>query len=150
MMSGQLSCGNSETSRDLVTMTGPDLSRRTYCCNMSLCICWFSTLFIYYIKTEKKLQTSGFQFPKKRCFFFFFGRFPGVAPVSSWLEFHVCEDGYGAVVGWYWQGKTEVLGEKPVTVPLRPPQISLGMASHQTRALVVRGHRLTAWGMVQT
>jgi hypothetical protein len=25
-------------------------------------------------------------------------------------------DGYGAMVEWYWQGKTEVLGEKSVTV----------------------------------
>jgi len=30
-------------------------------------------------------------------------------------------NGYGALVEWYWQGKTEVLGGKPVTVPLYPP-----------------------------
>jgi hypothetical protein len=29
----------------------------------------------------------------------------------------------GAPVEWNWQGKTEVLGEKPVPVPLRSPQI---------------------------
>jgi hypothetical protein len=29
-------------------------------------------------------------------------------------------------VEWYWQGKTEELGEKPVPVPLCPPQIPLG------------------------
>jgi hypothetical protein len=29
----------------------------------------------------------------------------------------------GAPVEWYWQGKTEVLGEKPVPVPLYTPQI---------------------------
>jgi hypothetical protein len=29
----------------------------------------------------------------------------------------------GAPVEWNWQGKTEVLGEKPVPVPLCPPQI---------------------------
>ena len=26
---------------------------------------------------------------------------------------------------WNWQGKTEILGEKPVTVPLCPPQIPM-------------------------
>ena len=31
---------------------------------------------------------------------------------------------YGTLVEWYWQGKTEVVGEKPVLVPLCPPQIS--------------------------
>jgi hypothetical protein len=28
---------------------------------------------------------------------------------------------YEARVDWYWQGKTEVLGEKPVPVPFCPP-----------------------------
>jgi len=32
-----------------------------------------------------------------------------------------------ATVEWYWQGKTEELGEKPVPVPLWPPQIPHGM-----------------------
>jgi hypothetical protein len=32
-------------------------------------------------------------------------------------------DEYGAMVERYWQGKTEDLGEKPVPVPLCPPQI---------------------------
>jgi len=27
----------------------------------------------------------------------------------------------GALMDWCWQGKTEVLGEKPVPVPLFPP-----------------------------
>jgi hypothetical protein len=31
-----------------------------------------------------------------------------------------------AKVEWYWQGKTEELGEKPVLVPLCPPQIPHG------------------------
>jgi hypothetical protein len=35
----------------------------------------------------------------------------------------ICE--YGALVEWYWQGETEELGEKPVSVPLYPPQIPL-------------------------
>jgi hypothetical protein len=32
----------------------------------------------------------------------------------------------GALVEWNWQGKTEVLGEKPIPVPLCPPQIPHG------------------------
>jgi hypothetical protein len=35
----------------------------------------------------------------------------------------------GAPVEWNWQGKTEVLGEKPVPVPLCPPQIPHGLVS---------------------
>ena len=30
---------------------------------------------------------------------------------------------YGAMVEWYWQGETEVLGEKPVPMPLHLPEI---------------------------
>jgi hypothetical protein len=33
-----------------------------------------------------------------------------------------------APVEWNWQGKTEVLEEKPVQVPLCPPQISYGLS----------------------
>jgi hypothetical protein len=32
----------------------------------------------------------------------------------------------GAPVEWHWQGKPDVLGEKPVPVPLCPPQIPHG------------------------
>jgi hypothetical protein len=39
-----------------------------------------------------------------------------------------------ATVEWYWQGKTEELGEKPVPVPLCPPQISHGLTRARTRA----------------
>jgi hypothetical protein len=50
-----------------------------------------------------------------------------------------------ATVEWYWQGKTEKLGEKPVPVPLCPPQIPHGLTRARTRASVVRGRRLTTW-----
>jgi hypothetical protein len=40
----------------------------------------------------------------------------------------VDEDEYGALMEWYWQRKTEVLGEKPVPMPLYPQQISHGLA----------------------
>jgi hypothetical protein len=43
----------------------------------------------------------------------------------------------------YWQGKNEELGEKPVPVPLCPPQISHGLTQARNRASAVRGRRLT-------
>ena len=46
---------------------------------------------------------------------------------------------------WNWQGKTEVLGEKPILVPLCPPQIPHGQTRDRNRASTVRGRRLTAW-----
>jgi hypothetical protein len=50
---------------------------------------------------------------------------------------------YGALVEWYWQGKTEVLGEKTVPVPLCPPQISHRLTWDRTLASAVSGRRLT-------
>jgi hypothetical protein len=51
----------------------------------------------------------------------------------------------GALVEWNWQGKTDVLGEKPVPVPLCQPQIPHGLTRYRTRASAVGGRRLTAW-----
>jgi hypothetical protein len=48
-----------------------------------------------------------------------------------------------ATVEWYWRGKTKELGEKPVPMPLCPPQIPHGF----TRASMVRGRWLTTWAM---
>jgi hypothetical protein len=55
----------------------------------------------------------------------------------------------GASVEWNWQVKTEVLGEKPVPVPLCPPQIPYGLTRNGSRASAVRGRRLTAWAMAR-
>jgi hypothetical protein len=55
----------------------------------------------------------------------------------------------GAPVEWNWQGKTEVLGEKPVPVPLCPPQIPHWLTRDRTRAAAVEGRRLTAWAMAR-
>jgi hypothetical protein len=55
----------------------------------------------------------------------------------------------GAPMEWNWQGKTEVLGEKPVPVPLCPPQIPHRLARDLTRAFAVGGRRLTAWAMAR-
>jgi BMFP domain-containing protein YqiC len=46
-------------------------------------------------------------------------------------------------------GENRQLGEKPVPVPLCPPQISYGLTWDRTRASVVRGRRLTAWAMAR-
>jgi hypothetical protein len=54
-----------------------------------------------------------------------------------------------ATVEWYWQGKTEEFGEKPVPVPLHPPQIPHGMARTQTRDRAVKDRWLTAWPMAR-
>jgi hypothetical protein len=56
---------------------------------------------------------------------------------------------HGAPVEWNWQGKTEVLGEKPVPVPLCPPQIPHGLTRYRPRASAVGGRRLTAWAMAR-
>jgi hypothetical protein len=55
-----------------------------------------------------------------------------------------------APVEWNWQGKTEVLGEKPAPVPLCPPQIPYGLTRDRTRACAVGGRPLTAWAMART
>jgi hypothetical protein len=54
-----------------------------------------------------------------------------------------------ATVEWYWQVKTEELGEKPVPVPLCPPQIPHGLTRARTRDCAVRGWRLTTWAMAR-
>jgi hypothetical protein len=55
----------------------------------------------------------------------------------------------GAPVEWNWHRKTEVLGGKPVPVPLCPPQIPHGLTRDRTLASAVRGRRLTAWAMAR-
>jgi hypothetical protein len=45
--------------------------------------------------------------------------------------------------------ETEVLGEKPVPVPLYPPQIPHELTRDRTRASPVGGRRLTAWAMAR-
>jgi hypothetical protein len=55
----------------------------------------------------------------------------------------------GAPVEWNWQGKTEVLGGKPVPVPLCPQQTPHGLTRDRTRVSAVEGRRLTAWAVAR-
>jgi hypothetical protein len=66
-----------------------------------------------------------------------------------WLVFFVFPCNV-APVKWNWQGKTKVLGGKPVPVPLCPPQIPHGLTRDRTRASAVEGRRLTAWAMARS
>jgi hypothetical protein len=70
-------------------------------------------------------------------------------PVRRKMRFFLLFHFNGTPVEWNGQGKTEVLWEKPVPVPLCPPQILHGPTRDRTRASVVRGRRLTAWAMAR-
>jgi hypothetical protein len=52
-------------------------------------------------------------------------------------------------VEWNLQGKTKVLGEKPVPVPLCPPQTPRGLTRDRNRASAVEDRRLTAWALAR-
>jgi hypothetical protein len=54
-----------------------------------------------------------------------------------------------AMVEWYIIGKTRELREKPVPVPLCPPQIPHGLIWTWTWASTVRGRQLTFWAMAR-
>jgi hypothetical protein len=70
-------------------------------------------------------------------------------PIGKMMRFFLFFQFNGAMVEWNWQGKTEVLGEKPVPVPLCPLQIPHGLTRNWSRASVVRGRQLTTWAMAQ-
>jgi hypothetical protein len=54
----------------------------------------------------------------------------------------------GAPVEWNWQGKPDTR-EKPVPMPLCPPQIPHGLTRDWTWASAVGGRRLTAWAVAR-
>jgi hypothetical protein len=60
-----------------------------------------------------------------------------------WLIFFFVFSYNEAAMQWNWQWKPEVLGEKPVPVPLCPPQVPHGLIRDRTQAFAVRGRRLT-------
>jgi hypothetical protein len=55
-----------------------------------------------------------------------------------------------ATVEWCRQGKTEELGEKPVPVPLCPPQIPHRLTRARTQPSAMRGRRLTTLAMTRS
>jgi len=59
------------------------------------------------------------------------------------------KDQYRALVEWYWQGKTDVLGENPVKVSLSPPRIPDGLAPDRTRFSMVKDRLPTTWSMAE-
>jgi hypothetical protein len=67
---------------------------------------------------------------------------------TPWWRWSVCSF-YGAPVEWNRQGKTEVLGEKPVPVPLCPPQMPQGLTRDRTCFSALGGRQLTAWAMAR-
>jgi hypothetical protein len=50
---------------------------------------------------------------------------------------------------WWKIGKTSLLGETPVTIPIYSPQTQYSMAWVRTQVFVVICHRITAWTMVR-
>jgi hypothetical protein len=55
-------------------------------------------------------------------------------PLVLLLRRMLGRDEYGTLVEWYWQGKTQLLGQKVVSVSLCPPPISHGLVWCRTLA----------------
>jgi hypothetical protein len=55
----------------------------------------------------------------------------------------------GPPVEWNWQGKTEALEEKPVPVPLCPPQMPHVLTRDRIRASAMGSRLLTAWALTR-
>jgi hypothetical protein len=75
------------------------------------------------------------------------GGCPQVSPIRASGKssmYTIGEDEYGALVEWYLEEETDVLGGKPAPIPLRTPQISVSMAWNRNLAAAMRGRRLTA------
>jgi hypothetical protein len=52
-------------------------------------------------------------------------------------------------VKWYWQGKTEILGEKYFPVPSYPPLVWHELTQDRARTSAIRSWQLTAWVMAR-
>jgi hypothetical protein len=57
---------------------------------------------------------------------------------------------YAALVEWYWQGTTKVLGEETVLVSLCPPKLPHGLAWDPKQVPAAKGQWLTTWAMLWT
>jgi hypothetical protein len=60
---------------------------------------------------------------------------------------HVDEDEYAYFVEWYWKKVTEILGEKPVPVPLYRPQFSHTLSLDWACASAVRCRLQSPWAV---
>jgi hypothetical protein len=88
--------------------------------------------------------------PRSRCY----GRTAALRLIVQplwwrWLVFVFVFPCNGAPMEWNWQGKPEIVREKPILMPLCWPQIPHGLSRDRTRASAVRGRRLTAWAMAR-
>jgi hypothetical protein len=70
-------------------------------------------------------------------------------PVLKMISFFTVLPISGAQLEWNLERKTEVIGEKPVPVPLCRLQIPHGLIRDRTRVSAVRARRLTAWVMAR-
>ena len=116
-------------------VTGPELNtlaRRWVRRSLPALPCLYD-VFDLLQSTSKHFSVQCHAIPKWR----FFLSFPGLAYLSFRQEWLVGEDECGALAEWNWQGKTEVLWEIPVPVPLRPQQFSQGWpgVEHESTAL---------------
>jgi hypothetical protein len=55
-----------------------------------------------------------------------------------------------ALVGQFWQDKARVLQDKPISVPLHPPQILNRVAWDRSQTSTVGSQQITAWPMAQS
>ena len=63
---------------------------------------------------------------------------PSIAKIW-WRSWQVSES--GALVGWHWQWKTGILGDKPILVPFCEPQMSHGADLDRTQTSAMIGSR---------
>ena len=79
---------------------------------------WVSKSIVKTLKTKNSENISYKMRPDFRK-----GKFPWKVPGSHSLILLVRAT-QRRLEDWWWQGTTKVLGEKPITMPLRPPQIT--------------------------
>jgi hypothetical protein len=128
---------------------------------------WYSSFsFVFFMSSLFIPLTTSYSFQdpvvEYQCVFFTYVRgifFPlkvGWVYTQTWMPTYVSLLRipqmiwvWRATVEWYWQGKTEELGEKPVPVPFCPQHIPHGLTRVRTRASLVTGRRLMTWAMAR-
>jgi hypothetical protein len=117
---------------------------RNFCIVFLLCSCYSLLVFFSEISTSIILGSFSVQESEFKLVELFKTFFPwrwGGSSTQPWMPAYVSILRipqmiwvWRATVEWYWQGKTKELGEKPVPVPLCPPQIPHGLTQARTRA----------------